>query len=182
MLYPLLFLFACGDAEKTEAPTVQKSPPIENKAPTKIAPKKMEKPAAAADAAAATGGNCDSQLKEYSDFVDEYIVLMKKANKGDASALKSYPALMKKAEKSSKKLEVLHKDGKIDTDCWKKYNKINNKMASAAMDMSGASAADKKEMKDLQKASEKAVDQAACMQNCQGKAPAQAAACMQSCM
>ena len=127
MLYPLIFLFACGDAEKTEAPTVQKAPPVEQKTPAQIAPKKMEKPAAKADAAAATGGNCDSQLKVYSDFVDEYIALMKKANKGDASAMQKYPALMKKAEKSSKELEVLHKDGKIDADCWKKYNKINSK-------------------------------------------------------
>jgi len=191
MLYPLLFLFACVDEEKPEATAVKKVS-TEQKAPAKAAPKKADagKPAApaagaeagGANATASTGGNCDAQLKDYSEFVDEYIDLMKKANKGDMSALKKYPALMKKAEKSGKEIQGLHKDGKIDADCWKKYNKINNKMASAAMDMSGASASDKKELKDLQKAQDKAVDQAACMQNCQGKAPAQAAACMQKCM
>ena len=91
--------------------------------------------------------------------------------------------MLEKAEASSKELDVLHKDGSIDADCWKKYNEINNRMTSAAMDMSGASAEDKEELQELQELQNEAVDQAACMQKCQEKTdPMAAATCMQSCM
>ena len=185
MLIMSFLLMACGDAEeptkvetkaKTEEVVQKDKPSADSKSSGKEAPK-----AKAATASAGTG--CDSQLKEYSDFVDEYIVLMEKASKGDASAIQRYPALMKKAEKSGKELEVLQKDGKIDAECWKKYNAINNRMTQAAMNMSGASAEDKKELQELQKANDKAVDQAACMQKCQEKSdPMAAATCMQGCM
>ena len=134
MLFVSLLFFACGDAEEksttadveTKVEVVQKAPPAAE----------AEK-SADAGKPTATGGSaqCDDQLKEYSDFVDEYIVLMEKASKGDLSALQKYPALLEKAEASSKELDVLHKDGNIDADCWKKYNEINNRMTNAACSM-----------------------------------------------
>ena len=177
----LSLMFACGDAPKKSegTPDVQKNTQVKQEEPAKKttpAPQNNTNPSV-------SSGSCDQQLKAYSDFVDEYIALMKKASKGDASALQKYPALLEKAEKSGKELEVLHKDGKIDAACWKKYNAINNRMSEAAMDMSGASAEDKKELKELQKASDKAVDQAACMQNCQTISdPMQQANCITGCM
>ena len=177
----LSLMFACGDAQDTSNPTpkIQNNTQVEQKkSPPKMgaAPQKKSNPSA-------SSGSCDQQLKDYSDIVDEYIDLMKKANNGDLSALQKYPNLLKKAEKSGKELEVLHKDGKIDAACWKKYNAINNRMSEAAMDMSGASAEDKKELKELQKANDKAVDQAACLQNCQTISdPMQQSTCITGCM
>ena len=184
MLMLSIMFIACSDTEEKKEQADTK--PATEKQVRKVAaptPKTVtvEKKEQATPEASTT--SCDSQLKDYSDFVEEYIVLMKKASKGDASALNRYPALMKKAEKSGKKLQVLHKDGIIDADCWKKYNKINSRMSEAAMEMSGASAKDKAELKNIQKLNDKAVDQAACMQKCQGNSdPMAAATCMQSCM
>ena len=180
-MFILPLLLACSDTEtKTETPAETK-PKIEQKAEeAKPATKEEATPKAAK---VESTGSCDDQLKEYSAFVDEYIALMKKANAGDLSAVQKYPALLEKAEKSGKDLEVLHKDGKIDADCWKKYNAINNRMTQAAMEMSGASQKDKEEMKKLQKMNDKAIDQTACIQKCQSKTdPMAQATCMQSCM
>ena len=185
MLLISFLLMACGDAEKpTDIETKANTKEVVKKDTPSANSKGADKTDPKADAATASAGaGCDAQLKEYSDFVDEYIALMEKASKGDASAIQRYPALLKKAESSGKDLEALQKDGKIDAECWKKYNAINNRMTEAAMNMSGASAEDKKDLEELQKANEKAVDQAACMQKCQKKSdPMAATTCMQGCM
>ena len=177
-----MFLFtlfvACGDSEQTSTPTEE--PKQEMAVPTQTPNAPQAKPATMNPP---SDNSCDAHLKSYSELVDEYIVLMKKANAGDASAMQNYPRIMEKAQKSSTELQGLYQDGKIDPDCWKKYNAITNKMAQAGMEMSGASQAEKEEMKQLQKASDKAVDQAACLQKCQGLTdPSQMSTCMTGCM
>ena len=178
----LAWFLACGDAEEEvtlKEPSVQKvqvqePAPKSTKAEQPAKPKTPEKTASTSD--------CDAQLKEYSDFVDEYITLLKKASEGDMAALQGYPKLMEKAESSGKSIESLYKDEKIDADCWKKYNGITNRMSEAAMEMSGASASDKAELKELQKAQDKAVDQVSCMQDCQEKTdPMEQMTCLQGC-
>ena len=177
-MWMLSILIACGDGE-TE---VTKSEPV---AQQKVMPKKMgvqSQPAAKPQAPVQAASGCDATLKNYSDFVDQYIKLLKKANAGDMTALGEYPKLMEKAEKSGSEIENLYKDGKIDADCWKKYNAITNRMAEAAMDMNGASAEDKADLQELQKAQDKAVDQMACMQECQSKSdPMAQMQCIQGC-
>ena len=177
----LFFMFACGDAQEAskDTPKVQNTSQVN---PNKQIKKTVQAPQNKSKSSISSD-SCTEQLKEYSAFVDDYIDLMKKASKGDVKALQKYPELLKKAEKSGKELQVLHKDGKIDAACWKKYNEINNRMSEAAMDMSGASEEDKKELKEIQKVNDKAVDQAACMQNCQSISdPMQQATCVTGCM
>jgi hypothetical protein len=178
----LTWFLACGDADQ-EVPSTE---PIVQKAQVNDATldsKNMKQPteSKAPDKKDSTG-ECDAQLKEYSDFVDEYIALLRKANAGDLSALQGYPKLMEKAESSGQSIESLYKEDKIDADCWKKYNAITNRMSEAAMEMSGASASDKAELKELQKAQDKAVDQVSCMQDCQEKTdPMEQMTCIQGC-
>lgn len=178
-MWMLSILIACGDGE-TEATNPE---PV---AQQKVMPKKMDAPSQVATKPAnppvQAASGCDATLKNYSDFVDQYIKLLKKANAGDMTALGEYPTLMEKAEKSGSEIENLYKDGKIDADCWKKYNAITNRMAEAAMDMNGASAEDKAELQEVQKAQDKAVDQMACMQECQSKSdPMAQMQCIQGC-
>ena len=180
MILFTLFL-ACGDGEQEASSTAPSTPTAQ---PVQVDSKPKDVPSVAVEANTETAstGDCDAQLKDYSDFVDEYIALLKKASAGDMSAMQRYPALMKKAESSGKSIESLYKDDKIDAECWKKYNQITNRMSEAAMEMSGASAADKAELKELQKAQDKAVDQMACMQACQSKSdPMAQMTCIQGC-
>lgn len=178
----LTWFLACGDADQevtSTEPTVQKiqknNPALDSKDAKQPTESKVPEEKDST-------GECDAQLKEYSDFVDEYITLLKKASEGDMTALQGYPKLMEKAESSGKSIESLYKEEKIDADCWKKYNGITNRMSEAAMEMSGASASDKAELKELQKAQDKAVDQVSCMQDCQEKTdPMEQMTCLQGC-
>ena len=186
MLFISLLFFACGDAE-------EKSTTVDVQKKTEVV--QPSAPDASAKTPSENSGNtqCDKQLKEYSDFVDEYIALMEKAgpiinaSTGDLSALRKYPALLEKTARSLE-LDVLHKDGTIDANCWKRYNEINSRLTnavtkSAAMDMNGAITEDKEEMKKLKEIQDKAVDQAACLQKCQEDTdPMAAATCIQDCM
>jgi hypothetical protein len=89
---------------------------------------------------------------------------------------------MSKAEKAGQEIVQLEKDGKIDTICLKKYNKINQKMAKAAMELSGASNEEMKEMEEINQATDKATDQLACMEKCQSISdPMNQMTCIQSC-
>ena len=58
---------------------------------------------------------------------------MKKAAKGDMSALTEYPALMEKAQKFSEKME--NAQGDMSASQWAKYNEITQKMLEAAQEM-----------------------------------------------
>lgn len=75
----------------------------------------------------------DALLKSYEQYVDKYISYMKKAAKGDMSALSEYPTLMEKAQELSSKMEDAQ--GEMSASQWARYMKITNKMAQAAQQM-----------------------------------------------
>ena len=81
-----------------------------------------------------TGSNdWDALLDAYERYADEYISYLRKAAKGDMSALSNYPALMEKAQKFSDKLSGAQ--GEMSAQQWSRYMKITNKMANAAQQM-----------------------------------------------
>ena len=75
----------------------------------------------------------DALLNSYEQYVDKYISYMKKAAKGDMSALSDYPALMKKAQDLSNKMSGAQ--GDMSAAQWARYMKITNKMTQAAANM-----------------------------------------------
>ena len=75
----------------------------------------------------------DELLKSYEQYVDKYIAFMKKAAKGDMSALNAYPSLLQKAEELSNKMENAQDDMSVSQ--WTKYLKITQKMFSVAQDI-----------------------------------------------
>ena len=110
-----------------------------------------------------------------------YIVYMKKVSNGDLSAMSQIQSLMAQADSAGKKLANMR--GDLNADCLKRYNAVYKKMSNAAMEMSGASAADKAQIKEMHKASDKAIDAVSCMESCQKISdPMGAAKCMQKCM
>lgn len=75
----------------------------------------------------------DALLNSYEQYVDKYISYMKKAAKGDMSALSEYPALMEKAQKFSDKMK--NAQSNMSASQWAKYNEITQKMLKAAQEM-----------------------------------------------
>lgn len=75
----------------------------------------------------------DALLNSYEQYVDKYISYMKKAAKGDMSALSEYPALLEKAQEFSSKMEGAK--GDMSASQWARYMKITNKMTQAAANM-----------------------------------------------
>ncbi len=75
----------------------------------------------------------DALLNSYEQYVDKYISYMKKAAKGDMSALSEYPALMEKAQEFSNKMK--NAESSMSASQWAKYNEITQKMLKAAQEM-----------------------------------------------
>lgn len=75
----------------------------------------------------------DALLNSYENYVDKYISYIKKAAKGDMTALAEYPSLMEKAQEYSEKLEKAK--GDMSASQWARYNKITMKMMKAAQEM-----------------------------------------------
>lgn len=75
----------------------------------------------------------DALLDSYEQYVDKYISYMKKAAKGDMTALSEYPALMEKAQEFNSELQGAK--GDMSASQWARYIKITNKMTKAAQDM-----------------------------------------------
>ena len=75
----------------------------------------------------------DALLNAYENYVDKYISYMKKAAKGDMTALAEYPSLMEKAQEFSEKLQ--NAQGEMSSSQLARFNKINMKMANAANKM-----------------------------------------------
>ena len=73
----------------------------------------------------------DAVLDSYDSYVTKYIALMKKASKGDASAMAEYSDLMSKAQELGDKLS--NAQGSMSASQCSRYMKITQKMASAAM-------------------------------------------------
>ena len=87
------------------------------------------------DTASSSSGSqdWDALLNSYEQYVDKYISYMKKAAKGDMSALSEYPALMEKAQEFSEKMK--NAQGDMSASQWARYMKITNKMTTAAQEM-----------------------------------------------
>ena len=75
----------------------------------------------------------DEVLTSYEEYVDKYVSLVKKAAKGDAVALASYPSLMKKAEDLADKLDDAEDD--MSSAQLARYKKITKKLMKAAEEL-----------------------------------------------
>lgn len=75
----------------------------------------------------------DSMLDSYEEYVDKYIVLVKKAAKGDMTAMAEYARLMQKAQELSDKINGAQ--GDMSASQWARYLKITTKMTKAAQEM-----------------------------------------------
>ena len=85
-----------------------------------------------ADSSSASSQDWDAMLDSYEEYVDKYISLMKKASKGDMTALAEYPALMSKAQEFCDKMEK--SKGSMSASQWARYSKISSKMLKAAQE------------------------------------------------
>mgnify|MGYP003397680814 CR=1 FL=1 len=74
--------------------------------------------------------NWDKVLDEYESYVNQYIVLMKKAKNGDMSAMNEYAKMLEKAQNFADKLEDA--DDAMTTAQMTRYTKITAKMTQAA--------------------------------------------------
>lgn len=75
----------------------------------------------------------DELLNSYEEYVDKYIAYLKKASKGDMTALSESATLMQKAQEFSDKME--NAEGSMSASQWSRYMKITNKMLSAAQEL-----------------------------------------------
>ncbi|MBM3448626.1 MAG: hypothetical protein FJX90_05925 [Bacteroidetes bacterium] len=75
----------------------------------------------------------DAILNDYEEYVNQYIKFMKAAQKGDASAMSEYPAMLEKANSLNSKLTS--GQGTMSSAQASRLLKIQNKMASAAAGM-----------------------------------------------
>lgn len=156
----------CGGDDATKV--VPLAPDVAVTSPSSAAPTITDE-----GGAAATASNSDCEgLGEYSVFVDDYIKLLED---GDMSMAMT---LMSKADSAGEGLAKMEPT----SDCFREYMAINKKMTDAAMRMSGASAADMKEVDDLNKEAEKAIDALGCIETCQKKSdPMEQMTCLQAC-
>ena len=72
----------------------------------------------------------DKVLKSYENYIDQYIKLMKKAQKGDMSVMTEYAEMMEKANDLSKKMNNAGDD--LSASQMSKFMKLQTKLASAA--------------------------------------------------
>ncbi|MFN8323981.1 MAG: DUF6591 domain-containing protein [Chitinophagales bacterium] len=75
----------------------------------------------------------DKLLKDYEEYTDQYIALMKKVKKNDASAISEYPGILEKAGELEDDLKK--GESKLSSEQMSKMLKIQTKLASAAMEM-----------------------------------------------
>lgn len=75
----------------------------------------------------------DDLLDSYEQFVDQYISLVKKASKGDVTAIAEYPSVMEKATELAEKMKGAQSD--MSSSQWARYMEITNKMSKAALEL-----------------------------------------------
>ncbi|MDE6695499.1 MAG: hypothetical protein K2K25_01330 [Muribaculaceae bacterium] len=78
----------------------------------------------------ASSEDWDEWLKSYDEFADEYITLLKKAQKGDMSALSGYVKYVEKAQAFADKIDSA--SGTISASQIAKFNRIQQKILKAA--------------------------------------------------
>lgn len=77
----------------------------------------------------------DQMLNDYENYVDQYLIFLKKAQKGDMSALSEYPDLLEKAQQLEQSLEQARNDTDFSPTQMKRMVAIQQKLANAAIDM-----------------------------------------------
>ncbi len=77
----------------------------------------------------------DKMLDDYENYVDQYIVYVKKASEGDMTALSEYPSLMEKANQLQSSLQEAQNNNNFSADQMKRMVSIQQKMTNAAIDM-----------------------------------------------
>jgi len=75
----------------------------------------------------------DAVLDSYSSYVDQYVALVKKAAKGDLTAMGEYASFLEKSEELSDKLERAKSD--MSSSQVARYMKISAKMLKAASEI-----------------------------------------------
>ena len=81
-------------------------------------------------------GDYDKMLNDYESYVDQYLVLYKKAMNGDQTAMMEYPDLMSKAEELERSMKDAEKSGNLSVQQLKRMNDINFKMLGAMQNQS----------------------------------------------
>lgn len=81
------------------------------------------------------GSDIDRMLDDYENYVDQYIVYVKKASEGDMTALSEYPSLMEKANQLQSSLQEAQNNNNFSADQMKRMVSIQQKMTNAAIDM-----------------------------------------------
>lgn len=99
-----------------------------------IGSKKVEK-STTSDVKTNDNEDYDKVLDDYEDYVDNYLVFLKKANEGDISAIEEYTELLEKAEDLSESLETAKTNNGLTPKQLSRMLKIQNKMTSAIVDM-----------------------------------------------
>ena len=87
------------------------------------------------DTSISTNSDVDKMLDDYENYVDQYIVYLKKASKGDMTALSEYPSLMEKANQLQSSLQEAQNNNNFSADQMKRMVSIQQKMTNAAIDM-----------------------------------------------
>ena len=80
-----------------------------------------------------TSEDWNAVLDAYEKYVDQYIRMMERVNKGDDTAIAEYPGLLAKAEELQKKME--NAKGEMTSTQIARLNKIQQKMLDAAQAM-----------------------------------------------
>lgn len=75
----------------------------------------------------------DRALDSYEEYIDSYIKFLKKAQKGDNSAMAEYPAMMQKATDMQQKMDDMKNE--FSAKQMSRLMQIVNKMNTAAMEM-----------------------------------------------
>ncbi len=86
-----------------------------------------------AESSSSSSEDFDAVLDSYEKYVDKYISLLKKASKGDLTAVAEYPSLLQQAEEFGDKLESAK--GDLTASQMARFNKIQAKMLKAAQEM-----------------------------------------------
>lgn len=82
------------------------------------------------DTSSTNNNDWDAVIADYGTFIDKYIVLLKKAQQGDASAITDYTQYIEKATSLAQKLETARSE--MTTEQISRFVKLQEKLISAA--------------------------------------------------
>ena len=96
-------------------------------------PKKAKEAKEAKETKSSGSAKYDKMLDDYEEYVDQYIVLYKKAMKGDSSAMTEYPALMQKATKFQNSMISAQQSNNLSVKQITRMSAIQMKMANGIL-------------------------------------------------